>query len=247
MRKTVFLLLLIISSLASSAQPDENKMLRAFPITDYITPISDSVKLVQVHLPGNPVIKEKQLGMLKAVYKTSKEDVVEKGAGRCNLIKGDYYYFTIDISKSQLQPEGGDLLYMNLPKPASYSNQLVKLAAHYISLTDVYESPFYDRYAIFNSWTQKEEKAALDSMVKDIIFTGDYFNRNSPENDVLITSGPYKDKKAFSVMMKSNVKMLADFLDYIIARPALYAGRSWKISEIFATWLTSGAPTVVKE
>ena len=247
MRKIAFLLLWIISSLASLAQPGENKMVRAFPITDYITPISDSVKLVQVHLPGNPIIKDKQPGILKAVYKTSKEDVVEKGTGRCNLIKGDYYYFTIDISKSKLQPEGGDLLYINVDKPSSYTNQLVKLAGHYISLTDVYESPFYDRYTIFNNWTQKEEEAALDSMVKDIVFTGDYFNQHAPENDVLITSGPYKDKKAFSVMIKSNVKMLTDFLDYIIARPALYAGRSWKISEIFATWLTSGAPTVVKE
>ncbi len=247
MRKITFLLALIISALVSNAQPGENQWVRALPITDYITPLSDTVKLVQVHFPDNSIIKEKQLGLLKAVYKTSKEDVVEKGVGRCNLIKGEYYYFTIDISKTKLQPEAGDLLYMNLPKPSSYINQLVKVAAHYIELTDVYETPFYDRYSIFNSWTEKEERAVLDSMVKDIVFTGDYFNTNSPENDVLVTSGPYKDKKAFSLMMKSNVKMLADFLDYIIARPALYAGRSWKISEIFATWLTSGAPTVIKE
>ena len=36
------------------------------------------------------------------------------------------------------------------------------------------------------------------------------------------------------------------FLKYIIARPKNYAGNSWKISEIFATWIDGGTPTVVE-
>jgi len=39
---------------------------------------------------------------------------------------------------------------------------------------------------------------------------------------------------------------LESFLRYITARPKNYAGNSWKISEIFATWMNGATPTVVE-
>jgi hypothetical protein len=48
-------------------------------------------------------------------------------------------------------------------------------------------------------------------------------------------------------MAECNVSYIVDFFDYIISRPRLYAGKNWKISEIFATWLTEGAPSVIKK
>jgi hypothetical protein len=39
---------------------------------------------------------------------------------------------------------------------------------------------------------------------------------------------------------------LESFLKYVIARPKKYAGNKWKISELFATWATSGTPVVVE-
>jgi hypothetical protein len=37
-----------------------------------------------------------------------------------------------------------------------------------------------------------------------------------------------------------------NFMDYVIARPRLYAGKQWKLSEVFATWAAEGAPEIVK-
>jgi hypothetical protein len=64
--------------------------------------------------------------------------------------------------------------------------------------------------------------------------------------DKLATTGQYKGKKTLSVMADFQPLYIIDFLDYIIARPRLYAGKKWKISEIFATWVSEWALTVMK-
>lgn len=237
--------LLLFLPLFASAQPTTTQLLRAFPITDYIMDLNDSTKLVQVHLEQAGLIKDKQLGILKTLYRTTGDKPVEIGYGRCNLIKGDYYYFTIGNNKTSIAAKEGDLLYLAFPKPDLTESQLIKIAAHYIGLRDVYDTLFYDRYEIFNTWTEKNEKAALDSMVKDIRFTGDYFLKNDPSMNIAIKTGPYKGKLVLDVMMTATVKDLKDFFGYIIARPGLYAGNQWKVSEIFATWLSEGAPMAV--
>ena len=40
---------------------------------------------------------------------------------------------------------------------------------------------------------------------------------------------------------------IKDFFGYVITHPLLYAGNKWKVSEIFATWLSEGAPVVIAE
>jgi len=101
---------LLFFSLESLAQQDTTKWVRAFPITDYMLDASDSVKIVQVHLPPGVTIAEKQIGLLKGIYRDKHADTTAVGAGRCNLIKGDYYYFTINYKKSGKLPREGDLL-----------------------------------------------------------------------------------------------------------------------------------------
>ncbi len=62
-----------------------------------------------------------------------------------------------------------------------------------------------------------------------------------------IKSGAYSGKLLLNAMMACTQQDVSDFLEYMIARPVLYAGHEWKVAEIFATWLTEGAPTVVKK
>jgi hypothetical protein len=110
----------------------------------------------------------------------------------------------------------------------------------------VYEEPFFDRYLIFDKWKEENELSLLDSLVKDIQFTGNYFMQNDPSMDKLINSGSYKGQKVFTVMANCKTDDVKELIDYMLARPRLYAGRSWKISEIFATWASEGAPKVIK-
>ena len=237
---------LLISSLHSPAQTDTSKWLRAFPITDYMVDLNDSVKLVQLEMPDGITLKDKQLGLLRGVYGEAKSDTSEKGYGRCNLIKKQFYYFSIGHNKSGVAAKAGDLIYTLMDKTNIYYGQLPKLASHFIQLQTVYDVPLYDRYLIFNNWTKEKENALIDSMMVDIKFTGNYFMENNPSMDVLVKTGQFKGQKTLSVMANCQLQYVKDFLDYVIVRPRLYAGRQWKISEVFATWVSEGAPTVLK-
>lgn len=239
--KRILLPLLCLFFLRAAAQQDDGYA-RAFPITDYVTDLNDSTFLVQLYLPKGPQLREKMMGLLQGRYNDKLADTGRLGGGRCQLIKKDYYYFSISHKASARRPVEGDLLYVMLPATTAYRKLLGKLASHYIELDNVYDEPFYDREAIFTSWTPGEEKAAIDSMVSDIHFTGDYFLKNNPDQNILISSGDYTGKKVLDVMMNATAKDVTDFLSYVSVRPALYAGRQWKVTEVFATWLTSGAP-----
>lgn len=244
--RSIFLPLLCIVSLAATGQPDSSRWLRGFPITDYMVDLNDSVRLVQLEMPEDIQLKEKQLGMLWGVYSNGKEETVQKGYGRCQLIKGQYFYFAIGNNSSGFALKKGDLLYTFMDKTPIWYGQVPKLAGHFIRLQNVYEEPFYDRYAVFRSWSEAREKAILDSMITDIRFTGKHFFDTDRSMDKPITKGDYKGKTILQMMMDCTAADLRDFMDYILARPRLYAGLDWKVSEIFATWLSEGAPKVVK-
>ena len=245
MRKSVLFICLLFS-LHSFSQTDTSKWLRAFPITGYIVNIDDSTRLVQLQLPDGYSLKEKQLGLVKGVYTNSPSDTVQKGYGRCGLIKDDYYYFAIGHNTSGISLMEGDLLYTFTEKTGIYYGQVPQLAAHFIELQNVYEQPLYDRYTVFYQWTETDERTLIDSIVQDIRFTGDYFMKNDPSMDKLINGGAYKGRKVLNVMTECREADVTDFIGYMIARPRLYAGRKWKVSEVFATWLANGAPAVLK-
>lgn len=230
----------------SYAQTDTSKWLRGFPITDYMVDLNDSVKVVQLSMPDGLKAESDQLGILYGVYNTSREDAVQKGYGRCNLIKGDYYYFGIRNNTSGKEIRAGDLLYILMPKTAVYYGRIPKLAGHYIRLLNVYDEAFYDRFNVFIDWTPAAEKKAVDSMLADIRFTADYFLKNEPSMNIPIKSGDDKGKKVLDVMLVANATDVEDFIDYVLARPRNYAGKEWKVSEVFATWLSEGAPRTVK-
>ena len=243
---TKFFLVYMLTPVLALAQADSSKWLRGFPITDYIVTLNDSVKLVQVELPEDMKISQKQFGVLYGRYDKSKEDAVQKGYGRCHLIKGNYYYFSVGNNTSGKELNAGDILYTYTEKTSLYYGLIPQLATHFIQLQDVYGKALYDRYAVFRAWSKQDEQRLIDSLVADIQFTGQHFLENDPNADRLISNGPYKDQKVFYVMAECQPSDLLPFLEYMTARPRLYAGSSWKISEIFATWLTEGAPMLVK-
>ncbi len=245
--KGLFFFSSIFLAQISLAQGDTSRWLRAFPLTDYMLELNDSTTLVQIRLSDGLSIKEKQVGLVRGVYRNTKTDTTQKGYGRCSLIKGDYYYFAISNNKSGIDIKKDDLLYTYVEKSTGYNGQMLKLTSHYITLLNVYEKALYDPISIYDHWEKIDETSLIDSMVADIKFTGNYFQANNPSMDVLAKDGQFKGKKTFSVMISCQPGYVKDFLDYIIARPRLYAGREWKISEIFATWVSEGAPTVIKE
>ncbi len=68
---------------------------------------------------------------------------------------------------------------------------------------------------------------------------------NNNQN-MLITEGKFKSQKLFAAMQAVTVADIKDFLGYINVKPGKYAGHAWKFSEIMATWMAAGAPTVIQ-
>ena len=224
-------------SIFTSAQ-NEGKWLRAFPITDYIVELNDSVKVVQLEMPENFRIPDKQLAIAYGVYETSAADAVQKGYGRCHLVKSVYHYFSIGHNESGIPLKAGDLLYMFLDSTNIYYGRIPRLASHFIRLKDVYDNPFYDRYLVFNKWTPDDEQLAIDSMLADIRFTGNWMKENNSTQDIKVESGRYANRTVFEVMINCREQDLIDFLEYVLANPRNYAGGNWKATETFATWVT---------
>jgi hypothetical protein len=219
----------------------------AFKITDYIKQLNDSISLVQVVKPGSwPItIIEKQLGVLKHCSKKGIElDTASIGWGRCQLIKGEYYYFAIHLYKNQ-QIKEGDLLYTKLTTQVIYNGRLVDVMKHAVELTRVTDEKFLQPEDMFTINRQKEQ-ALLDSMIADIHYTGSVMMQQIPDQNQLIKGGIYDGKKLFTAMQAATRAELEQFLNYIIARPSIYAGNTWKISEIFATWMVSETPRVIE-
>lgn len=240
-----FFLLLFLHGIS---QKDSAEVLFAFRITDYTVQLNDSITLVQVILPEVlPVsVKNNQIGILKHRYKSNTEsDTSLIGWGRCELIKSNYYYFSIH-KYHNVEPVQGDLLYTKCKTPVYYQSPLYDLNRHGISLTKVDETQFCHSIDLFSLNPQKEN-ALLDSMIADLRFTGKAMKGQMPEQNQLIKGGLYDGKKLFDAMAQAERKELEEFLKYIIARPANYAGNVWKLSEIYATWMINKTPQVIEK
>lgn len=248
MKRFLASLFLLACSLVSFAQKDSVKALFAFPITEYIPEQNDSVAVVQVQLPDASVIDipKNQLGVLKHHFESGKTlDTAMIGYGRCTLLKGDYRYFGIKLTPGQTATPG-DLLYMQLSIPLAYKGELFNISRHYIHLQMVDDSYIYRREDVYLFQNAGEENKILDSLVADIRYTGKVMTDQMPDQNQLMNEGLFKGKKLFAAMQQATRSDLITFLRYINARPQKYAGNSWKISEIFATWMVNGTPRVVE-
>lgn len=238
----IFLLFLFLSSFS---QKDSVEVLFAFRITDYQVKLNDSVTVVQINLPDALPLSlyDKQIGILKHRYENGTLDTNLIGWGRCHLIKGNYYYFAINKYQAN-EPEQGDLLYTKCKTPVYYKSLLFDINRHAISLTTVDDNQFYHSANVFQL-NQQNERTLLDSMVADIRFTGATMKKQMPQQNQLIDGGLFDGKRLFDTMEVTTRTELEEFLKYIVARPERYAGNTWKLSEIYATWMMNKTPQVI--
>lgn len=240
-------ILLAVTTL-SFAQKDSVKSIFAFPITDYMPEQNDSLVIVQVQLPDAYVvdIPKNQMGILKHRFQSGKElDTALIGFGRCSLVKGDYRYFGLNLYPGQTA-SAGDLMYISLTIPLIYKGELFNISRHHIHLQMVDDNYIYSREEVYSFKNAEDENKILDSLVADIRYTGKVMLDQMPNQNQLMTEGLFKGKKLFVAMQQATRKDLITFLRYVSVRPQKYAGHSWKISEIFATWMVSGTPHVVE-
>ena len=242
MLKQILASLLLLVGYATHAQ---EKILMAFPITDYIVE-KDSIQIVQVLLPEGITIPEKTMGVLRRVYSTADTSTAMIASGRCQLIKGRYHYFALRNDNPGLKPVAGNLLYTNAAVPGVFQGPLFRVIRHGIVLQSVEEKTLANLETVMRMRSKNDEKAVLEQLVADVRYTGTEMAKQQSMPDVSIEQGAYKGKTIFTAMQAVTVPEVENFLKYIAARPAKYAGNTWKFSEIMATWMDAGAPTVIE-
>jgi hypothetical protein len=249
MKISAILLLCFGLFVKSFAQPTLQEAFIKLPIGDDINYQNDSQVIVRVQLPdASPITIEKNtIGALLPNYKNSPNNTDSIiGAGRCSLIDGDYYFFKLNLKNGE-RPQKDDLLFVKVKLTIAFIGQLYPIAKQSITLLSVTDSVICNSYQPFGFATANQENEIIQSLVKDIIYTGKVMAVEMPQTNLPVKTGFYKNKKLFDVMQQCTNKDLQEFLRYIEARPSKYAGNAWKISEIFATWVDAGAPSVVSK
>lgn len=114
--------------------------------------------------------------------------------------------------------------------------------------TDDEERPLLHFHTSLYELTKPEtENRLIEDMVKDIRQTAAILKEQGDDQNVLIegSGNTYSGRYLFDVMADVTEADVREFLRYAEARPFHYMGGNWKISEVFATWVYSGAPRAV--
>jgi hypothetical protein len=246
MYRAFFCVAFVVTFLNGLAQSDSTVW--SFPITHNIQYQGDSIAIVQVMRPDgwDELFRDSQVGLIKRRAVNGQTlDTNMVASGRCYLIKGDYYYFGMRLQKG-MKPVVGDLLYSKMKTPKSYNGHLRQLSRHGIGILNLNDEPIFRSMDLWLIMDVADENTLLDSMVADIRYTGKAMKEQMPDNNQLVKGGLFDGKKLFDAMQETTRKELVDFFEYIAAKPRIYAGAAWKISEIFATWMVNETPRVVK-
>lgn len=242
------IILLIVGLLfcKNSICQQDNLLLLPFPITDYITTLNDSVKLVQVKMPGAIVIKEKEEGLLRQNRQIDDVNTNDIGLGKCQLVKGEYCYFAITINADARQPKEGDLLYILVDVPGMYNGFLYNVVTHGITLNKIDDTPLLTVGQVVALTKKSDEDELINTFIEEVKFAAKTMVEQSDNQDMVIPSGIHKGKKIFATMQAIKTNEIIDFLKYIDAKAGMYGETNWKFAEIFATWLADGSPKVTK-
>jgi hypothetical protein len=123
-------------------------------------------------------------------------------------------------------------------------NVFYKLAQENIFLTDVFDSPWYGHpdEKPGASWTESQKAIWLDSMLADVKFVAAAMREQMDDQDQVISGGRFDGQNLFDAMEASTEQDLLDFFAYVNYKPEKYRDHSWKLSEVYATWMVSETP-----
>lgn len=104
---------------------------------------------------------------------------------------------------------------------------------------------YYNIYEFRKPWTQNQ---IMSDLLEDINMVGNSMIEQKDSQNMLLTGNdnPYAGRMLYDVMSIAMEEDVIEFLKYVNARPYIYMGQPYKISEVFATWLASGAPRVIE-
>lgn len=243
----VFTLILNCSIILTNGEAQDT-LLRYFPISHVSGPDTEGKFEAEIYYGIEEGLETGQKGIAYSRYEeldTGKMYLI----GKAEILEPDVLSSIIQIDPlipgHSPKPVIGDLIAMEvIYHSLAFNNEITKVYLLNISLTNVMGDPFLKWDDLFNDPELKSERI-LTLMLDDLEFTAVEMRKQM--EDIRIETGDYVDLMLFDVMESSSRQDLLEFFKYISARPKKYLGHQWKLSEIFATWLVSSAPRVIKK
>jgi hypothetical protein len=107
-----------------------------------------------------------------------------------------------------------------------------------VLFTDNYDTPLYKKKKTGSQDFSKAENIIMMLNAIDAIKQCAEFTKDVPP----VKEGFYRGTPVIHLMTNVTEQDVSFFLGYVKAKPKKYIGKSWKISETFATWLVANAP-----
>lgn len=140
----------------------------------------------------------------------------------------------------------GDLVAFELDFREGLSNNLqFEMSRLNVGLVDIQEELFTEAEIFETIYDEATEMAFFQKLLADVKFVATAM-REQMESPIL-SGGRYQNTDLFTAMENSTWQDLRSFLRYVQARPMKYQGFTWKISEVYATWLNSDSPCTIDD
>lgn len=197
--------------------------------------------------PEGIEFKEKQPFICKGIFLTSDEDTVTRGTGFIKAVYDSYLEGFMFNSKIDITPQQGDLCILLIEANKTRKDVFYKLARNGISFKSVSGDILFEANNNLADWEEDETERLIITFSKDIQYTGKAMLDQKDQQQQIIVGGDFNGKNLFTAMQEITEPNVLDFLKYVWARPEKYAGQTWSISEVFATWMTNGTPKIIGE
>lgn len=225
----------------------QDRVVIALPVTTAADETADGWYLGLATTSGVG-IQEGQTFIIKGRYQSNEnEDTVQRAVGIVKKIFDSEVSALIPPGKLFAPVNGGELAYFMIPKDPSRKDAFYKLARYHIHFTSVTDSLIFSPFDHLLHFEYNTEQTIVQSLLADIHYTGKAMLEQSDGQQQTIAGGDFDGKPLFETMQNVTKEDLYNFLKYVWARPSKYAGNTWKISEVFATWMVSQTPKLIGE
>ncbi|MFC2123780.1 hypothetical protein ACFLU5_03125, partial [Bacteroidota bacterium] len=215
-----------------------------FKIDSTATLSKDSVR-VWFHTKPELSLTAGMEGWVLGVNKTDLK-AHNKDLGEAIIVGQDDFRMVADVklfdttsSNGYLHP--GDVLEFPVDLPAlSYHDLFFNLSRVLITFTNMFGEPFYMLEDLAKHDSQELEDQILDSIASHIRYVGtELFD---PSDDITIEAGMFGGSSMYASMMLTSAEDVKRFLNFVWEYRRTYWGKSWTITETYATWTINNSP-----
>ena len=248
--KGFLVLTLIILSISTKAQVAKT-VVRNFNFKiDYVYyGKADSVYLF-IYEGGKLGVKVGQQGKVFGTYSSAKPNRSQKELGFSTIVKvmGDTIIAKTTLYKPNIADErvmANDYLSLDINLPQNNCNSLFhELALMQITFLDNSRAKLYSLKQILTKDSKALEDSIINTGIVDIKSIYDMVKDDDKYKSlkVKMTDGRYKERTVLDVMAKTTKADIIGFLKFVKSYPGKYIGTSWKLGEVFATWVINNAP-----